>query len=378
MEDGERSTGDSKSIRLTRSVVCYPALDMNRPIRRPAAFRLDDPNLVVTEPVEPQAAPPDAAPTDGDGRVSRVPIGAAERRRAARRMPWAAVFWVAAGGLVVLAIGLGVVNLVADLLSRSPWLGGLGAVFAAVAGIALFAIVLREGAGLMRLAAIEDLRARADLVLANDNRTEGRALGGDLIGLTRHMPQLARARVRFESHLGEIIDGADLVRLAERELMAPLDEEARRLVGAAAKRVSVVTAVGPRAAIDMLFVLVTALALMRKLALVYGGRPGTLALLRLMRQAVTHLALTGGMAASDGLIQQMVGHGVAARVSARLGEGLLNGLLTARLGLAAIAEIRPLPFTALRQPSLNDLASSLLRGGEIRGSPEPVPAQRPS
>jgi putative membrane protein len=160
--------------------------------------------------------------------------------------------------------------------------------------------------------------------------------------------------------------------------MPPLDEEAQRLVGAAAKRVSVVTAVSPRAAIDMLFVLVTALALMRKLALLYGGRPGTLSLLKLMRQAVTHLALTGGMAASDSLIQQVIGHGVAARVSARLGEGVLNGLLTARLGLAAITEIRPLPFTALRQPSLNDLAGSLLRGSEIRGAPEPMPAQRSS
>ena len=34
--------------------------------------------------------------------------------------------------------------------------------------------------------------------------------------------------------------------------MAPLDEEARRLVSAAAQRVSVVTAVSPRALIDVL------------------------------------------------------------------------------------------------------------------------------
>jgi hypothetical protein len=128
--------------------------------------------------------------------------------------------------------------------------------------------------------------------------------------------------------------------------------------------VSVVTAVSPRAAVDMFFVLVTALGLMRRLALLYGGRPGTLTLLKLMRQAVSHLALTGGMAASDSLIQQVIGHGLAAKLSARLGEGVLNGLLTARLGLAAIAATRPLPFKALRQPALNDLAGALLRGAE--------------
>jgi putative membrane protein len=128
----------------------------------------------------------------------------------------------------------------------------------------------------------------------------------------------------------------------------------------------------------MLFVLVTALGLVRRLALVYGGRPGTLALLRLMRQAVTHLALTGGIAASDSLIQQVIGHGLAAKLSARLGEGMLNGLLTARLGLAAINAVRPLPFAALRQPSLNELAGALLRGSEGRGSAEALEDRRSS
>ena len=45
----------------------------------------------------------------------------------------------------------------------------------------------------------------------------------------------------------------------------------------------------------------------------------------------------------------------------RLGEGVLNGLLTARLGLAAISVTRPLPFAALPAPTLADVAGNLLR-----------------
>jgi putative membrane protein len=277
---------------------------------------------------------------------------------------------------VLLATGLGVANLIEDLSNRAGWLGGVGAALTAVAVIALVAILARETLGLARLAAIDAMRERAATVLANDDRAAGRALGRDLIALTRRMPRLARARARLEDHLGDIIDGGDLVRLAERELMGPLDDEARRLVGAAAKRVSVVTAVSPRAAVDMLFVLVNALGLVRRLALLYGGRPGTLGLLRLVRHTISHLALTGGMAASDSLIQQVIGHGVAAKVSARLGEGVLNGLLTARLGLAAIEATRPLPFTALRQPALNDLAGSLLRGAEKSSGEDAIQDQR--
>jgi putative membrane protein len=304
---------------------------MSERSRRPAVFRFDDPAVVAAAPVP---VPP------------AEPVSPPERKR---RTPFAAMFWIGVFGLVVLATGLAVVNLIEALASRAAWLGGA-----------------REAIGLARLAAIERLQARAVAILASDEHTAGRALVRDLLALTRRMPRLARARARLQGHLDDIIDGGDLIRLAERELMAPLDEEARRLVSAAAKRVSVVTAVSPRAAIDVFFVLVTALGLVRKLALVYGGRPGTIGLVALMRHAVSHLALTGGMAASDSLIQQVIGHGLAAKLSARLGEGVLNGLLTARLGLAAIEVIRPLPFNALRQPSLNDLASSLLRLGEER------------
>jgi putative membrane protein len=286
------------------------------------------------------------------------------------------MFWVSAAGLLLLAMGLGIANLIEDLLNRAAWLGGVGAALAGVAVVALLAIVTREVLGLARLTTIDTLRKRAATILVSDDRTAGRALGRDLVALTKRMPRLARARARLESHLGDIIDGGDLIRLSERELMAPLDAEARRLVAAAAKRVSVVTAVSPRAAVDMVFVLLTALGLVRRLALLYGGRPGTLGLIKLMRYTVSHVALTGGMAASDSLIQQVIGHGLAAKLSARLGEGVLNGLLTARLGLAAIEATRPLPFAALRQPALNDIAGSLLRGSESRGGGQTLQDQR--
>ena len=87
-------------------------------------------------------------------------------------------------------------------------------------------------------------------------------------------------------------------------------------------------------------------------------------MIKLSRHVIAHLAITGGLAASDSVVQQMLGHGIAAKLSQRLGEGVLNGLLTARLGLAAIDLTRPLPFTALPRPALTDLAKDLLRKRE--------------
>src|SRR6185503_16940945 len=174
-------------------------------------------------------------------------------------------------------------------------------------------------------------------------------------------PSLAHARRELDSHLTEIIDGRDLLHIAERQLMAPLDREASQLIARTATRVSVVTAVSPRAALDIAFVAIAVLGMIRRLATIYGGRPGMLGLIRLLRQVIAHLAVTGGIAAGDSLAQQMLGHGVAAKLSARLGEGVLNGLLTARLGLAAIEVARPLPFAALPRPAVADLAAELVR-----------------
>ncbi len=58
---------------------------------------------------------------------------------------------------------------------------------------------------------------------------------------------------------------------------------------------------------------------------------------------------------------------MAAKLSARLGEGVVNGLLTARLGLAAIEVTRPLPFAALPAPALRDVASGLISSKDRQG-----------
>ena len=332
--------------------------------RRPATFRLDDPSVVVmaaddagrpargTVQITPE---PDPAQLPVPVEVPVAPPGA---------FGWGSLFWSGVAGLAVLGLGLGVTHRIEDLFARSEGLGVLGIAFTAAAALALGVVTLRELMALVRLATIEKLHARAGRVLLSDDRAESRAILADLLRIAHQNPQLARARTTLAGHADDIIDGADMIKLAERELMMPLDQEARRLVSSAAQRVSIVTAISPRAAIDILFVFMASLRLIRQLARLYGGRPGALGMIRLLRHVIAHLAITGGMAASDGLVQQMLGHGIAAKLSQRLGEGMLNGLLTARLGLAAIDVTRPLPFTALPRPALTDLAKDLLKKRE--------------
>ena len=324
--------------------------------RRPETFRLDDPELVFAEP-DVDIADLLVEPPASSGEIAEM--SAVATATAPKRSKLATLFWTSLGGLVSLGFGLGVTRLVEDLFARNEWLGWIGV---GLAGLFLFALVIigiREFIAMRRINRIDELRARAEDAIVQDDRGLALAVVSDLETLYAHNARTARGRANLARDKRAIMDGSDLVGLAERELMTNLDLEARRLVANAASRVSVVTAIAPRAIVDVAMVAATAIALIRKIAEIYGGRPGTLGFFRLLRHVLTHLAVTGGMAAGEGLLDQIVGHGVAAKISARLGEGVINGILTARIGLAAIAVCRPLPFAARKAPTLREVAGGL-------------------
>ncbi|WP_411035786.1 YcjF family protein [Shinella sp. BYT-45] len=318
--------------------------------RAPAAFdeavRLtpdaEDPFIATTVDL-PELTPPVATP-----RPRRITLG---------RIAFGAL-----GLLVSLAIGLWVDALIRDLFSRNDWLGYLAAAAAAVALTALLGLVLRELVGLRRLAAVQDVKRDVAEAAASPAPSVGRAIVARLVHLTSARPQTARGRARLAETEGEIIDAAHLIDLAERELMAPLDREARALILGAAKRVSIVTAVSPRALVDLGYVVYESSRLVRGMAELYGGRPGKIGMLRLMRDVIAHLAVTGSIAMGDSLVQQVLGHGLASKLSARLGEGVINGLMTARIGIAAMDLCRPMPFRALKRPGIGDFISDLTPG----------------
>lgn len=348
--------------------------------RQPAAFRIEPESRPEPQeprrpaPRQPRAAKPEAAvvvPSEIDvfdepDIVLAEPPPVAPRKRSAL----GAIFLGALGILVSLAVGLWVDGLIRDLFSRSDWLGWLAAGVATVAVLALVVIVARELVGLSRLASVETLReAGRDAVARNDARA-ARNVVSDLAALVSRRPETAAGRRALKEMRDDVIDGADLVRLAESELLGPLDARAQALILDAAKRVSIVTAVSPRALVDIAYVLYEAARLIRRLAELYGARPGTLGFIRLSRDVVAHLAVTGAVAAGDEFVHQIVGQGLAARLSAKLGEGVVNGMMTARIGVAAMETVRPLPFTALKRPGMGDFLAALTAFVRRKGKDE--------
>ncbi|MDF1775831.1 MAG: TIGR01620 family protein [Rhizobiaceae bacterium] len=285
------------------------------------------------------------------------PIAKARRKR----FSFAKLAMSAFGLLFSLAFATWLDGLITSYFERSAWLGWTASVLTAIAVLALIALAARELSALARLHAVQSMRQEAAAAVAEKNPAKARVVLKRLIRLFAHQPQTARPRARLKELDDEIIDGPHLIELAEIELMAPLDRQARELIVNASKRVSVVTAVSPRALVDIGYVLFESMRLIRALATLYGSRPGSLGAIRLARDVVSHLAVTGSIAVGDGMVQQLLGHGLASKLSARLGEGVINGLMTARIGIAAMDLCRPLPFKALKRPGIGDFVGDLTR-----------------
>jgi putative membrane protein len=331
---------------------------------RPRAFRLNSAagtDFVLEDRPDPYEAEAEALAGDAAERAVEVAQGRTILRSAG--FSWGGALLSALGGLVTFAFGLWLNTLVDDLFARSSALGLIGLALAGLVVAALLVLLGREVVSVFRQRHIALLHIALARAHAADDRDAARYEVGELAKLYEQRIEMEPARKKLKELRGEIIDGRDLIDIAERQLMPALDKAARSEIAAAAKRVSVVAALSPRASIDVIFVAYQALRLIRRIAEIYGGRPGMLGVWRLARAVGSHLAITGGMALGDSLVQQILGHGLAAKISARLGEGVLNGMLTARIGLSAMAVCRPMPFVAQKPPAIRDVAPFLFGDG---------------
>ena len=148
----------------------------------------------------------------------------------------------------------------------------------------------------------------------------------------------------------------------KRQLLSSLDRAAEREVAAAARQVATVTALVPLALADVVAALTSNLRMIRRVAEIYGGRGGVLGSWRLTRAVMTHLVATGAVAVGDDMLEPILGGSIIGKISRRFGEGLVNGALTARVGVAAIEVCRPLTFSEGQRPKARHLVKQALGG----------------
>ncbi len=222
---------------------------------------------------------------------------------------------------------------------------------------------------------IDRLRTGVDAARAAEDTAAARDVATGLLTLYAGRGDMGWASARLREALPDAMDAGEVLQLSETLLMAPLDQSARRAVEQAARQVATVTALVPLALADVVTALLANLRMIRTIAAIYGGRSGLIGSWRLFRSVMAHLVATGAVAVGDDLIHSVAGGGLLSKLSRRFGEGVINGALTARVGIAAIEVCRPLPFAELPRPRVTGLVSRGLAGlfgGKAEGNkPDP-------
>lgn len=344
-------------------------MTMDTETRKPRAFAPDDPALQAAADA---AAAQQAAPEmPASARSQRQQSAGTHLRPTvadlSRGIRWGGMLLSGLGGLLALSAVLWFTSYVEVALNRQDWLGWIALALLCLVGVSAAVLILREIFGLFRLARLGRLRTEVQEALKEGDMARERRTVHHLKTVLSGRADLAWPLARFSEHEQAVLKPGDLLSLADRELMVPLDQEARRTVLSAAKRVSMVTAISPMAWIAMIYVLFENVRMLRALAGLYGGRPGPLGGLRLARMVIGHIIATGGVALTDDLLGQFLGQDLLRRLSRRLGEGVFNGALTSRVGAAGVEVCRPLPFIVAPPIRARDMLAQAFKRGAPGG-----------
>ncbi len=327
-----------------------------RPARR---FTLDEPepgSAPQAEPPRPRHAfapdlPSRALPATQEA-PAELALEASLGRPRKRR--WGLLALLGGGlvlGTVELALSLPAAMLGGDWLSGAWSLLGLGAL-----GLGAMALV-REAWRLRRLRRHDRLRARLGR-LPEAGTEEAHALALTLKQQLRldddHPHWQAYLAARQPHHVG-----ADIHALLAHHLLAPRDREVRRLISRMSGETAVMVAVSPLTLVDMALVAWRNLAMIDRISRLYGLELGYASRLRLLRTVLYNMAFAGATEMASEAGMELISLNLAGRLSARAGQGMGVGLLSARLGLRAQRLTRPLAFTAQEAPRMADLRSEL-------------------
>lgn len=150
------------------------------------------------------------------------------------------------------------------------------------------------------------------------------------------------------------------LQLFDRLVLTGVDKKAQQLIWRASTDSSLAVAISPFALADMLLVTWRSSRMLRELAELYGAPMGQLRSLAMLKRALAALLWAGGSELALDMAGDVLSSELTAKLSARAGQGIIAGLLVARLGYLAQQQLRPLPLAEAQKLNVSDLSKALV------------------
>lgn len=267
-----------------------------------------------------------------------------------------------AGSLFVLGLlGLDAYDAAVELFTRSVWLGSAFSLLLSLVAAGAIGVVGREVLSLRRLGKVDDLRIEGERLMVSEAHGQAEDFLRKVEKLYRDRQDLDQPIWRFHDQASDALNDRERLELFAHHVFSPMDRAAYQIVKTSGRDIAVLTALTPIGALDSLIVLVRTVSMMRGIAKLYGVRPGFSATLRLARRGVRNIVIAGVGELISHAAVETAGASLLRVLSARAGQGAVNGLLAARIGLSIMQICRPLPFAEDELPSLKKLRTEIMK-----------------
>ncbi|MCX8858828.1 YcjF family protein [Vibrio parahaemolyticus] len=269
--------------------------------------------------------------------------------------------WLATGVFATFAglVGWQAVDSVVTAVQTADWLAlGWAGFITTVASLGLGAI----GKELWKLRKLRNhfsIQEEAELLVHGDSVGKGKVFCekvAEQSGVLAENPGFDR----WQNSINPAHSDAEILDMYDSMVVSQQDKLATKVVSQHATESAALVAVSPLAAADMLLVAWRNFKMIDNLSQVYGVELGYASRIKLLRAVFVNMAAAGASELAIDAGMDLMSMDLAGKVSARAGQGLGVGILTARLGLKAMALLRPLPWYPDRQVKLGTIRKAVV------------------
>lgn len=188
---------------------------------------------------------------------------------------------------------------------------------------------------------------------------EAKALCESILEVMPSSSSLVNAAEQWRQAVTAEHSDQEQLQLFDTLILSTVDKKAQQLIWRASTDSSLAVAISPFALADMLLVTWRSSKMLRELAELYGAPVGLLRSFAMLKRALATLLWAGGSELALDMAADVLSSEFTAKLSARAGQGIIAGLLVARLGYLAQQQLRPLPLAAAQKLNFSDLSKAL-------------------
>ncbi|WP_217510472.1 YcjF family protein [Vibrio metschnikovii] len=212
---------------------------------------------------------------------------------------------------------------------------------------------------LRRLRQHFSVQEQAEQLIQQDGLGQGQAFC-TMLANKSHTNLHSSAYQRWLKSIDNSHSDAEIIELYDAMVVNEQDKQATQIVSRYATEAAVLVAISPLALVDMLLIAWRNFTMIDRLANVYGIELGYWSRLQLFKAVLVNMAVAGASELAIDASMDLLSMDLTKKLSARAGQGLGVGLLTARLGLKAIALLRPLPWQKNRVVKLSAIRKQIV------------------